>query len=168
MPRPEASNPKMRDVGHEPGRPPHTYQEVQRVPSLLSGQGHRQSRGYLAAQVSPPIPSHLREEKEGLPSGPGGQGAALILSLCKGPLWPPGSKAPALTAGGTARREPEEEPARGRGHAKGLSTQRASSQTRSPRPLAVQFRARPSRAGRVGCASISQESPCSAASQRLR
>lgn len=33
--------------------------EVQRVPSLLSGRGHHQSRDYLVAQVCPPIPSHL-------------------------------------------------------------------------------------------------------------
>lgn len=34
-------------------------QEVQRVLSLPSGQGHRQTRGYLVVQVSPPTPSHL-------------------------------------------------------------------------------------------------------------
>lgn len=33
--------------------------EVRKVPSLLSGQGHRQTREYLAVQVSPPILSHL-------------------------------------------------------------------------------------------------------------
>lgn len=34
-------------------------QEVQRVPSLLSGQGHHQSRDYLVVQVCPRILSHL-------------------------------------------------------------------------------------------------------------
>lgn len=34
-------------------------QEVQRVPSLLSGQGPHQTRDYLVVQVHPLIPSHL-------------------------------------------------------------------------------------------------------------
>lgn len=34
-------------------------QEVQWVPSLLSGQGHHQSREHLVVQVCPLIPSHL-------------------------------------------------------------------------------------------------------------
>lgn len=33
--------------------------EAQRVPSLLSGQGHHQSQGCLVVQVCPLIPSHL-------------------------------------------------------------------------------------------------------------
>lgn len=34
-------------------------QEARKVPSLLSGQGHRQSQGRLEVQASPPSPPHL-------------------------------------------------------------------------------------------------------------
>lgn len=60
VPGPKASNPKMQIEGSEVGTAQQTYQEVQRVLPLLSGQGPHQTREYLVAQVSPQILSHLK------------------------------------------------------------------------------------------------------------
>lgn len=44
-------------------------QEARKVPSLLSGQGHRQSQGHLGVQASPPSRPHLAALWD--PEGPG-------------------------------------------------------------------------------------------------
>lgn len=46
-----------------------TYQVVQRVQSLLSGQGHHQTQGHLEVQASPLSLSHLQEREKNLLSG---------------------------------------------------------------------------------------------------
>lgn len=63
---PSASNQKTQVEGNNIGKLQQTYQEVQRVPAPLSGQGHHQTQEYLVVQVSPLILSHLKEEKKNL------------------------------------------------------------------------------------------------------
>ena len=97
MPGPKASNPKMQIEGSEAGTAQQTYQEVQRVLSLLSGRGPHQTREYLAAQVSPQILSHLkRGERIHDPVVESNKYAVSFSSLLKCLLWPPEREAQGL------------------------------------------------------------------------